>query len=655
MADNLPKIIADFQTSLSGSVSAGDTTATLQNAVDSDGVALPNGLYAFTTDKDSSSLKEFFIGTLTGSDITDIKSVSRQGVSTTGFARGHRSGANVIISNHSSLAVLTKQVGGESGLDADSPIFYDAEPTLSQREEVATKGYVDDSGSTGAISYAKVIVTGNAGETLTAGEVVYFKTSDQEWYKADADTAYGENTQFGIAQGAGTDGASITGGVLIRGTDVNQTGMTAGASQYISTTAGELTETAPTNDIFVGVAKSATSVIVNFENRITDYLDSDAVTQSTTLGEQTTSTNTVETGEADATTKKNSIAQSFVATKTKMRGVNLWKKADTGTFTGSVVITLQADSSGEPSGTALATATLTNSQWIVLTDDAQFEALFASEYDSLTVGDTYWIDIQPSTSDNSNHPNVGADTSGGSGGAYYNNTTDGWVQIASSDLYYQILEGNVNQITKTDSTGKLSIDLIDVANILIPGVDTTYNLEWIKYALPLVDDDSDRRFWQSFSGVLGSVISIDGTVAVSNLLEGARWTNPLEMSFFADISTGDETMLGYSELTTLIVNHLLVTRHCAFVLDSSGTLYASVADGTTQTLEEITGVTVTDKHHYAVKLDGGTSAEFWIDGVLRKTLTTNLPSAGTPRAHFSKGSGGVQTYVWNPIVAFKLI
>ena len=65
---------------------------------------------------------------------------------------------------------------------------------------------------------------------------------------------------------------------------------------------------------------------------------------------QTSSTNTIEVGEADATTKKTEIAQKFVPTEDAIRSVFLYKKADTGTFTGTVTVTVEADSSGEPSG-----------------------------------------------------------------------------------------------------------------------------------------------------------------------------------------------------------------------------------------------------------------------------------------------------------------
>jgi len=190
------------------------------------------------------------------------------------------------------------------------------------------------------------------------------------------------------------------------------------------------------------------------------------ITQSAVLQTQLVSTNTIAVGEADATTKNNDLAQRFVATKTKMRGASLFKKADTGTFTGTVTVSLQADAGAgiAPTGTNLATVTLTNAKWLELSA-AEFEAIFTTEYGALVIGAFYWIVVTTSTSDNSNHANLGADTSGGDGTVYYRNATNGWVQLASSFLYYKTLEGNVNQVIKTGAEGVVNPDLLTTRQI----------------------------------------------------------------------------------------------------------------------------------------------------------------------------------------------
>ena len=61
-----------------------------------------------------------------------------------------------------------------------------------------------------------------------------------------------------------------------------------------------------------------------------------------------------------------------------------------------------------------------------------------------------------------------------------------------------------------------------------------------------------------------------------------------------------------------------------------GTLYASVADGTTQNRSAaITGVTITDLNIYEIVLTGTTSAEFLVNGVSKATLNANMPTANS--------------------------
>jgi len=127
--------------------------------------------------------------------------------------------------------------------------------------DIARKAYVDAT-ATGTTNIDRTVVAGNAGETVAAGELLYFDTgANNEWMLADADTASTvENVILGIAQGAGTDGAAITGGILIKGLDSNQTGMTAGDVMYASDTAGAIASSAGTKEVAVGAAKSATEL-----------------------------------------------------------------------------------------------------------------------------------------------------------------------------------------------------------------------------------------------------------------------------------------------------------------------------------------------------------------------------------------------------------
>jgi hypothetical protein len=338
--------------------------------------------------------------------------------------------------------------------------------------DVARKAYVD-SVVAGSFPADRLVVAGNAGETVADGEILYFDETDNEWKLADASAAAtAEGVLLGVAQGAGTDGAAITGGVLLKGVDDAQTGMTTGDVMYLSDTAGGVSSSAGTIEVNLGIAKSATELY--FTPRFLHFLTED---QQDALGgsdgtpnvnnkyltetdasngvdqAQLTQDATVAVGEADATTKYNEIAQSFVATKNDIVGVTLSKQADTGSFTGTVVVALYADSSG-PTGAALATVTISNAEWLVIPDDTPFGAIFSSAY-ATTPGTTYWIVVSPSTSDTSNHPNLGSNSAGGyaDGSVMFNNVTDGWSAIATIDLYFQVLSDVRSRALRADSSG----------------------------------------------------------------------------------------------------------------------------------------------------------------------------------------------------------
>lgn len=119
--------------------------------------------------------------------------------------------------------------------------------------------YVDEEVAALAIGTANVVLA-TAGETVTAGQLVYLK-NDGKWWLADADTLTTvDGVQLGLAQGDGAADGSITGGVMKQGLDTHQSGLVAGTTYFASNTAGGLSTTAGTNSKAVGVARSATSI-----------------------------------------------------------------------------------------------------------------------------------------------------------------------------------------------------------------------------------------------------------------------------------------------------------------------------------------------------------------------------------------------------------
>ena len=110
----------------------------------------------------------------------------------------------------------------------------------------------------GQLNTNQVIVGGVSDAALTAGKVVYFKTSNQRWAISDQATS-STYTQviLGIVQNTvASSGLAVN--VLLYGEDANQSGMTPGSFYYLGT-AGAIAATAgATYEVSVGVAKSAT-------------------------------------------------------------------------------------------------------------------------------------------------------------------------------------------------------------------------------------------------------------------------------------------------------------------------------------------------------------------------------------------------------------
>ena len=105
-------------------------------------------------------------------------------------------------------------------------------------------------------------ITGTAGETLAAGELVYLK-SDGKFWKADADAESTTKGVLGVIMEALI--ADGTGSILINGFVRDDTwSWTVGSTLYVSTTGGDFTETAPSGSSdcvrIAGQAYSATVI-----------------------------------------------------------------------------------------------------------------------------------------------------------------------------------------------------------------------------------------------------------------------------------------------------------------------------------------------------------------------------------------------------------
>lgn len=142
MTSTLWRIVSDFSTTLNLKVAIWATTATLDSATDDDGVALPTWTYFLTLDRKSSN-KEYIKCTLTSTALTSIQNVSRQWALTSGFARTHRKGATVEITDFAIIKKMLDLLDGTTDLNASVPLKYDGIATISNANHLATKDYVD--------------------------------------------------------------------------------------------------------------------------------------------------------------------------------------------------------------------------------------------------------------------------------------------------------------------------------------------------------------------------------------------------------------------------------------------------------------------------------------------------------------------------------
>jgi len=483
MASKLGKVIGNFEVQLSAKVAVGGTTATLSSILDKDGNTIPNGRYFLTIDPDNSK-KEHFSCVITGTAVTQLKTINRTTITeTSGALREHKVGAKVIITDFAVLAKVQQILDGVETLDSASPIAYDGLPNLTSGEQIATVQYVLNVVTGGTVNFDKQIISGQiAGEALALNDVVYLKEADAKWYKADADII----ATFNQAELAITKTVASTSGdivqIQISGPVAGFTGLTPGSKYYLSNTSGLISTSSGTYSSFIGWALSSTTLIFEptklgaligsqgVPSANNKFITEDNTSNGGVSQSQLTQNSSVEFAEADVTTKKQLIAQSFKASVTKIKGVNLYKTADTGTFTGTVSVGIKLDSAGSPTGSnpGVVFKTFTNSEWLSLPVGA-FEAIFDTEY-TVEVGTTYWIVVQASTNDTSNHPNLGINTAGGysDGILRYFNTTDSWVTISTVKLYFSVINGTFNQIVKTNSAGKIEKTFFALEEMLTP-------------------------------------------------------------------------------------------------------------------------------------------------------------------------------------------
>lgn len=117
--------------------------------------------------------------------------------------------------------------------------------------------------------------TGTAGESLTAGVVVYKKNADGKWYMADCNSATAEQR---VAEAIALTGSAAGQPVVVQKGGLITIGATvvAGTAYFLSGTAGKIRVAADntTGDYpqVIGIAISTTALALNFNLRAASAL-----------------------------------------------------------------------------------------------------------------------------------------------------------------------------------------------------------------------------------------------------------------------------------------------------------------------------------------------------------------------------------------------
>lgn len=275
MADQR-KPIQSQKFKLQSSISATATSLTLQSFTTPDGTTITDtdiGSKSYATLSPNTNSEESisFTTIVQNSDGTAVISGITRGLkfvdpytTDTSLGKTHGSGSLFVLSNTSAYyqdfanKERDETIAGTFTYAAIPGVSSDSVTPISSTD-IATKKYVDDNVVGGTVSHDQQIVAGQAGETVAAGEIVYFDDTDNEWKLADASVVgTTDDIMLGIAQGAGTNGNAISGGVLTSGLDKNQSGLTIGDEQFISDTAGAISSSAGTIERAIGFARTAT-------------------------------------------------------------------------------------------------------------------------------------------------------------------------------------------------------------------------------------------------------------------------------------------------------------------------------------------------------------------------------------------------------------
>jgi len=633
------------ETQLTIGAAAAATSITLDNLVDIYNNTLTmtdfgtKGFARINPDGDNIAEDISFTGVTANGDgtftLTGVKTVLAKApyTETSGLVRSHGTGSPVRFSNVPGFYGEFANKNNDETINetwtysnTDIPRL-DSYVAPTDDEEFATKKYVDDTAGGTPVSQNRIVVTATAGATVADGQVVYLDETDNEWKLADASaSATCDNVQLGIAQGAGTDGNPITGGVLLVGRDNGQSGLTQGDRLYVSDTAGAISNSPGTVEVEIGHAVSATEI--DFSPKFASYTTK--LQRNALAGTSGTPDTGNEYVTANDQTRNLSQVQYATSTTGNDTYVVTLSPAPTA-YTAGMEVVFKPDTANTGACTLNVNSLGAKAIKVNVSDDPQNNAIKAN---SLVV-------------------------------VRYDGTN---FQLISNDEV--LLGGTSSDADARHTHGELE---------LMPGIkNATRSKTYWNFPILFTDDTSTTGTWNItgytangagswFSGDAGA--GARSAITVSNVWLSPDGSTPAGILFgdgkdiflefaLAAKSTGTNAMgWGLMDDTTPLTTYNSTVASVNFCVDASGNLYAHTADGTTSTETAISGITLTNVNTYRIEFEAGVEARFYVNGTLEATVTTTLP-AGTNsnfdvRFAFGGGITNFPDYIGAPYFAIE--
>lgn len=148
------------------------------------------------------------------------------------------------------------------------------------------------------------------------------------------------------------------------------------------------------------------------------------------------------------TTDSKYLAQSFFPSFPSMTMVTLAVgRPDNGTFAGDLTVSIQENLSGEPSGSAVASTTVDNGTLTSFADEDELDVALSFTPD---ISKLYWIVIESSTADNSNHTYLKRYNTSDNyrGKLIKSGDATTWTDISATDLYFKTIGYNGQTVEK---------------------------------------------------------------------------------------------------------------------------------------------------------------------------------------------------------------